>query len=122
MPSPRPESLPILSPKDAITGPNISKKLVVGADYILIDLKVGSGALIKTKSEAVELANMMIDIGKAYNKLVIPILFLANSILSMFPPCTRTKSINFLYALPSSNTLFTSFVALSKFMFSTLVK
>ncbi len=52
----------------------MSKKLVVGADYILIDLKVGSGALIKTKSEAVELANTMIDIGKAYNKLVIPIL------------------------------------------------
>lgn len=52
----------------------MSKKLAVGADYILIDLKVGSGALVKTKSEAVELANMMIEIGKAYNKMVIPIL------------------------------------------------
>lgn len=52
----------------------MSKKLAVGADYILIDLKVGSGALIKTKSEAVILANTMIDIGKAYNKMVIPIL------------------------------------------------
>ncbi len=52
----------------------MSKKLAVGADYILIDLKVGSGALVKTKKEAVELANTMIDIGKAYNKMVIPIL------------------------------------------------
>lgn len=52
----------------------MSKKLAVGADYILIDLKVGTGALVKTKSEAVELANMMIEIGKAYNKMVIPIL------------------------------------------------
>lgn len=52
----------------------MSKKLAVGADYILIDLKVGSGALVKTKREAVELANTMIDIGKAYNKMVIPVL------------------------------------------------
>jgi len=52
----------------------MSKKLAVGADYILIDIKVGNGALIKTKKEAVELANMMIEIGKAYNKTVIPIL------------------------------------------------
>lgn len=52
----------------------MSKKLAVGANYILIDLKVGNGALLKTKKEAVELANVMIDIGKAYNKLVIPIL------------------------------------------------
>lgn len=52
----------------------MSKKLAVGADYILIDLKVGRGALIETKKEAVELANTMIEIGKAYNKTVIPIL------------------------------------------------
>ncbi len=52
----------------------MSKKLAIGAEYILIDLKVGSGALVKTKAEAVELANTMIDIGKAYNKTVIPVL------------------------------------------------
>lgn len=52
----------------------MSKKLAVGADYILIDLKVGEGALIETKKDAVELANTMIEIGKAYNKTVIPIL------------------------------------------------
>ncbi len=52
----------------------MSKKLACGADYILIDLKVGRGALIKNKKDAVLLANTMIDIGKAYNKTVIPIL------------------------------------------------
>lgn len=52
----------------------MSKKLACGADYILIDLKVGRGALIKTKKDGVLLANTMIDIGKAYNKTVIPIL------------------------------------------------
>lgn len=52
----------------------MSKKLAVGADYILIDLKVGNGALIKNKKDAVMLANTMINIGKHYNKTVIPIL------------------------------------------------
>ena len=52
----------------------MSKKLAVGAKYILIDLKVGDGALVKTKKEAVELANTMIEIGKAYNREVIPVL------------------------------------------------
>lgn len=52
----------------------MSKKLALGAGYILIDLKVGKGALIKTKKEAVELANTMIEIGKSYNKTVVPIL------------------------------------------------
>lgn len=52
----------------------MSKKLAVGADYILIDLKVGSGALIKNKKDAIELANTMIEIGKAYNRVVIPVL------------------------------------------------
>ncbi len=52
----------------------MSKKLAVGAEYILIDIKVGSGALIKTKKDAIELANTMIEIGKAYNRTVIPVL------------------------------------------------
>ncbi|HBA37606.1 MAG TPA: thymidine phosphorylase [Firmicutes bacterium] len=52
----------------------MSKKLAVGAEYILIDLKVGEGALIDNKNDAVELAGTMIEIGKSYNKTVIPIL------------------------------------------------
>ncbi len=52
----------------------MSKKLAVGADYILIDLKIGNGTLIKNKKDAVELASMMIDIGSKYNKIVIPVL------------------------------------------------
>ena len=52
----------------------MSKKLAVGSKYILIDLKVGDGALIKNKSDAVDLANLMIQIGKAYDREVIPVL------------------------------------------------
>ncbi len=52
----------------------MSKKLAVGAKYILIDLKVGSGALLQTEQEAKELASTMIKIGKSYDKVVIPVL------------------------------------------------
>lgn len=52
----------------------MSKKLATDADYILIDLKVGKGALIKNKHDATILASTMIEIGKHYNKTVIPVL------------------------------------------------
>lgn len=52
----------------------MSKKLALGASIILIDIKVGEGALIKTKEDAYRLAEMMIEIGKHYNKKVIPVL------------------------------------------------
>lgn len=52
----------------------MSKKLAIGAKYILIDLKVGSGALIKNKIDANELAEIMIKIGKRYDRVVIPVI------------------------------------------------
>ena len=48
----------------------MSKKIACGAKKILIDIKVGNGALIKTKESAMELANIMIKIGKKYNREV----------------------------------------------------
>jgi len=52
----------------------MSKKLASNADKIVIDVKVGNGALMKTKEEALELARLMIKIGKANNKEIICIL------------------------------------------------
>lgn len=52
----------------------MSKKLATNANYILIDIKVGSGALIKNKKDAKKLAGIMIEIGKKYQKTVIPVL------------------------------------------------
>ena len=48
----------------------MSKKLASGADKILIDIKVGKGALIKNEKDAKKLADLMIKIGKEYNKEV----------------------------------------------------
>ncbi len=49
----------------------MSKKIAGGADKILLDVKVGDGALMKTKSDARKLANIMERIGKFYKREVI---------------------------------------------------
>lgn len=49
----------------------MSKKLACGADVIVIDMKVGYGASMKTIEEAESLANMMIEIGSKMNKKVV---------------------------------------------------
>lgn len=46
----------------------MSKKLASGADTIIIDLKVGSGALVSNLEEAKKLGNLMVKIGKMNNK------------------------------------------------------
>lgn len=49
----------------------MSKKIAGGSDNILIDVKVGRGALVRTAKEAKKLADLMISIGKKYNKKVV---------------------------------------------------
>lgn len=56
------ESLPL------IASSIMSKKLASGADKIVIDLKVGNGALMKNINDARKLASIMVSIGKKYNK------------------------------------------------------
>ncbi|MCI6788977.1 MAG: pyrimidine-nucleoside phosphorylase [Mollicutes bacterium] len=46
----------------------MSKKLASGSDCILLDVKYGCGAFMKTKEKAHELADLMIDIGKHLGK------------------------------------------------------
>ncbi len=52
----------------------MSKKIACGAEAILIDLKVGKGALINTLRDARILADIMIKIGEKYNRRVICLL------------------------------------------------
>ncbi|ACR80263.1 MULTISPECIES: pyrimidine-nucleoside phosphorylase [Kosmotoga] len=48
----------------------MSKKLAIHSDVIVLDVKVGTGAFMKSIEEATELARAMIDIGKRYGRKI----------------------------------------------------
>lgn len=49
----------------------MSKKIASGASKILLDVKIGKGALLENIKDGRKLANLMINIGKKYNREVI---------------------------------------------------
>ena len=56
------ESIPL------IASSIMSKKIASGADKIVLDIKVGKGALLKTQEEAIEISRLMKKIGHYYQK------------------------------------------------------
>ncbi|MDR7869992.1 MAG: pyrimidine-nucleoside phosphorylase [Tissierellaceae bacterium] len=51
----------------------MSKKLAIESDGIILDVKVGSGAFMKTLEDASELANEMVRLGKNYGRETIAV-------------------------------------------------
>lgn len=58
------ESIPL------ITGSIMSKKLAAGIDGLVLDVKTGSGAFMKSLDESIALAKSLIDTAKSFNKKV----------------------------------------------------
>lgn len=52
----------------------MSKKIAAGANKIVLDVTVGSGAFMKNKEDAITLSNMMKDIGKLANRETVCVL------------------------------------------------
>lgn len=61
------ESLPLISSSI------MSKKLACGTDIIVLDVKCGNGAFMKTEEDAIKLANSMFEIGSLANKKVVAV-------------------------------------------------
>lgn len=62
----------------------MSKKLASGADVILLDVKYGSGAFMKTVEQAIELSKCMVEIGINADKKIGALITDMNQPLSMY--------------------------------------
>ena len=68
------DSIACVDNKPLIASSIMSKKIAAGAEKIVLDVTVGSGAFMKTKEDAVAISKMMKDIGELANRETICVL------------------------------------------------
>ena len=52
----------------------MSKKLAIGSDAVILDVKVGSGAFMKSRKDARDLAYEMVKLGQNYGRKTMAVL------------------------------------------------
>src|SRR5690606_28565890 len=52
----------------------MSKKLAIGSDAIILDVKVGSGAFMKKLEDAIDLSKEMVSIGTNYGRETVAVI------------------------------------------------
>ena len=52
----------------------MSKKIAEGIDGLVLDVKFGSGAFMKTAEQAIDLANALMNIAKSYDKKIVSVI------------------------------------------------
>ena len=68
------DTINCISSMPLIASSIMSKKIAAGANKIVLDVTVGSGAFMKNKEDAIELSNMMKDIGNLAGRETVCIL------------------------------------------------
>lgn len=68
------DSINCVGNKPLIASSIMSKKIAAGANKIVLDVTVGSGAFMKNKEDAIELSNIMKNIGKLADKETVCVL------------------------------------------------
>lgn len=93
------ESIPL------IASSIMSKKVASGSKNLVLDIKVGEGALIKSIEDAKHLANLMIKIGKENNMKVVCLLTNMNIPLgsNIGNSLEVLEALNTLYYVPNNN-------------------
>lgn len=93
------ESIPL------IASSIMSKKVASGSKNLVLDIKVGEGALIKNIEDAKHLANLMIKIGKENNMKVVCLLTNMNIPLgsNIGNSLEVLEALNTLYYVPNNN-------------------
>lgn len=68
------DSISCVDNKSLIASSIMSKKIAAGAEKIILDVTVGSGAFMQTKEDAIEISKIMKDIGTLANRETICVL------------------------------------------------